>query len=159
MAGLYGIFLALQLFSLLNIHITASNRVQYKEKLKKKNPQCAPKGIWDFITFGYYLRCPKADRGAKGLYVLNLVNLGVFAILIANIIFFLVAEVRIRGILKYGFFWPVLVFLQTSVICDAIDPHKLGAKYVWRYMILPDLLGLLAAGIVYFVSWIIQAAL
>ena len=41
MAGLYGIFLALQLFSLLNIHITASNRVQYKEKLKKKNPQCA----------------------------------------------------------------------------------------------------------------------
>ena len=106
-----------------------------------------------------YLRCPKADQGAKGLYVLNLVNLGVFSILIANIIFFLVAEVRISGILKYVFFWPVLVFLQTSVICDAIDPHKLGAKYVWRYMILPDLLGLLAAGIVYFISWIIQAAL
>ena len=114
------------------LHRTAFNT---RRNSRKRTPNCAPRGIWDFITFGYYLRCPKAERGAKGLYVLNLVNLGVFAILIANIIFFLVAEIRISGILKYVFFWPVLVFLQTSVICDAIDPHKLGAKYVWRYII------------------------
>ena len=63
------------LFALLPLHLRAENIVRYSRKVLRRHPECKPQGFWDFITFRYCLRCPRANNITVFLYRANLAAL------------------------------------------------------------------------------------
>lgn len=137
-----------------SLHLTASETVKYSHKLKKKHPACAPQGVWDFLTFRYYLRCPKADTDTKALYYLNLVSFGILALLAAAVVVFCVVPLDFAALPD----WAVSLLLicpfvpagGNAIVCSMIKPSSLGTKFHLRHGLLANLLSLVAAGLIYF---------
>lgn len=145
MGKIYALCIPVQLMALLYIHLEAGELVGYKKKLKKKNPACAPQNIWDFLTFRYYLRCPKADRAVKKLYIWNLVNIAFLAVLVVlSILLWNNYDLTSNAIVH---FWPIAVSIVSIVACRMVSPKETDFKYIFRYWVLPDLVVLLLIGL------------
>ncbi len=154
MQYLYFIFAVMQCVSLAFIHMAAGDTVNYKDKLKRRHPECQQRGFGDFVTFRYYLRCPKANRTTLFLYRLNLCGIGFAILLLLAAIFFAAVPIDfdryLPGALRYLPFFPVTVFIANLVVSSAAsNGPDLGPKYYIRRWVIADILGIAAAAIVY----------
>lgn len=153
MQYLYFIFAAFHFLSLVMLHFAAGDTVKYRYKLQKKHPECKPQGFWDFITFRYYLRCPKANSITAFLYKVNLCGIGFLVILIGIAVLFMTLSVDLSrcftGSLRYLPFFPVLVSGANIILSVINSEQKLGLKYYVRYWVVADCVGILVGVLVY----------
>lgn len=154
MQYLYLLFAVIQSLSLVGIHLAAGDTVDYKDKLKRRHPECQPRGFGDFVTFRYYLRCPKANRTTLFLYRLNLCGIGFAILLLLAAIFFAAVPIDfdryLPGALRYLPFLPLIAHYANIVLSITnFEKLNLGPKYYIRRWLIADILGLVAAAIVY----------
>ena len=161
MQYLYLLFAAFQLLSLVMLHFAAGDTAKYRYKLQKRHPECKPRGVWDFITFRYYLRCPKANSITTFLYKVNLCGIGFFVFLIGIAVLFMKVSIdlsrHLTGMLQYLLFFPILVSCGNVVLSIINAEQKLGLKYYIRYWVLADIGASIIAALVYFLLKICKA--
>lgn len=141
------------LFALLPLHLRAENIVLYSRKVLRRHPECKPQGFWDFITFRYCLRCPRANNITVFLYRANLAALCFLVPLAAAAVVFAAVPIdfdrALPGALRWLPFLPLAVSLAFGILgCIGAEP-QLGLKYYLRRWILADLVEVVICILIY----------